>query len=140
MTATSHVDPRCYVALELSQAKWLVGALLPRRAKIILHTVQGGDAAGLAYPESGEGIKPAIESANLAAATLIAATPLSGDALQPYAAAIERLHPPRPQVARRTDRITAALGRALLGSPLFTRHVVIDRWFLRSKPPAVGRA
>ena len=46
MTATSH-DPRCYVALELSQAKWLVGALLPGRAKIILHTVRGGDAAGL---------------------------------------------------------------------------------------------
>ena len=39
MTATSHVDPRCYVALELSQAKWLVGAFLPGRAKIILHTV-----------------------------------------------------------------------------------------------------
>jgi len=92
-----------------------------------------GDAAGLAYPESGEGIKPAIESANLAAATLIAATPLSAEALQPYAAAIEQLHPPRPQVARRTDRITAALGRALLGSSLFTRHVVIERWFLRSK-------
>ena len=36
MTVTSHVDPRCYVALELSQAKWLVGAPLPRRAKIIL--------------------------------------------------------------------------------------------------------
>ena len=46
MTATFH-DPRCYVALELSQAKWLVGALLPGRAKIILHTVRGGDAAGL---------------------------------------------------------------------------------------------
>jgi len=44
MTATSH-DPRCYVTLELSQAKWLVGALLPGRAKIILHTVRGGDAA-----------------------------------------------------------------------------------------------
>jgi hypothetical protein len=40
------------------------------------------------------------------------------------------------QVARRTDRITAAIGRALLGSSFFTRHVVIDRWFLRSKPRA----
>jgi geranylgeranyl reductase family protein len=90
-----------------------------------------GDAAGLAYPESGEGIKPAIESANLAASTLIEANHVSADALRPYAAAIERLHPARPQVAHRTDRITAALGRALLGSPLFTRHVVLDRWFLR---------
>ncbi len=47
MTTKTHVDPRCYVALELSQAKWLVGALLPGRAKIVLHTVRGGDAAGL---------------------------------------------------------------------------------------------
>src|SRR4029453_11902606 len=95
-----------------------------------------GDAAGLAYPESGEGIKPAIESANLAAATLIGANLASDDALLPYAAAIERLHPPRPQLARRTDRLAAALGRALLGSSLFTRHVVLARWFLRSKPHA----
>jgi menaquinone-9 beta-reductase len=95
-----------------------------------------GDAAGLAYPESGEGIKPAIESANLAASTLINAKLASGDALLPYAAAIERLHPSRPQRARRTDRIAAALGRTLLGSSLFTRHVVLDRWFLRSKPRA----
>jgi geranylgeranyl reductase family protein len=90
-----------------------------------------GDAAGLAYPESGEGIKPAIESATLAASTLIATPRLSADALQPYAAAIARLHPPRPQGARRTDRLAAAVGRALLGSSLFTRHVVLDRWFLR---------
>ena len=93
-----------------------------------------GDAAGLAYPESGEGIKPAIESANLAASTLIGAKRASEDALLPYATAIEQQHPSRPQVARRTDRLTAAIGRALLGSSLFTRHVVIDRWFLRSKP------
>jgi menaquinone-9 beta-reductase len=92
-----------------------------------------GDAAGLAYPESGEGIRPAIESANLAASTLLGANLASDDALLPYARAIERLHPSRPQEARRTDRLTAALGRALLGSSLFTKHVVIDRWFLRTK-------
>jgi transposase len=38
---------RCHVALELSQAKWLIGALLPGRAKAILHAVRGGDAGGL---------------------------------------------------------------------------------------------
>ena len=38
---------RCYVALELGQAKWLVGALLPGRAKVTLHAVRGGDADGL---------------------------------------------------------------------------------------------
>jgi geranylgeranyl reductase family protein len=103
-----------------------------------------GDAAGLAYPESGEGIKPAIESANLAASTLINANGTSEEALRPFARAIEQLHPPRPQVAKRTDRIAAAVGRALLGSSLFTRHVVIDRWFLRSQqrvqPATAGRS
>jgi len=45
-----------------------------------------GDAAGLAYPQSGEGIRPAVESGLMAAATIIEA---NGDyrrqQLQPYA-------------------------------------------------------
>ena len=94
-----------------------------------------GDAAGLAYPESGEGIRPAIESGHLAAQTLIAANgrlrPV--DALQPYADAIRRLHPPAPVSSpSRFRAAVAAIGRMLLGSPTFTRRVVLDRWFLRA--------
>jgi transposase len=37
----------CYVALELSRAKWLVGALLPGRSKVLTMLVRGGDTAGL---------------------------------------------------------------------------------------------
>jgi transposase len=37
----------CYVALELSRTKWLVGALLPGRAKVITTLVPGGNAAKL---------------------------------------------------------------------------------------------
>jgi transposase len=37
----------CYVALELSRAKWLVGALLPGRSKVATVLVPGGDTAGL---------------------------------------------------------------------------------------------
>jgi transposase len=37
----------CYIALELSRAKWLVGALLPGRAKVITTLVPGGDTAAL---------------------------------------------------------------------------------------------
>src|SRR3712207_8680217 len=37
----------CYVALELSRAKWLVGALLPGRSKVTTTVVPGGDTAGL---------------------------------------------------------------------------------------------
>ena len=92
-----------------------------------------GDAAGLAFPESGEGIKPAIESGRLAADALIASGGrASVSALQPYADGILRRHPsttPRPVQVRGA---LAILGRALLRSPTFTRHVVLDRWFLRT--------
>jgi hypothetical protein len=47
MTTTNTTEPRCHVALELSRSRWLVGALLPGRAKVALHTVPGGDAHGL---------------------------------------------------------------------------------------------
>ena len=40
-------SPDCYVALELSRAKWLVGALLPGRSKVTTTMVPGGDTAGL---------------------------------------------------------------------------------------------
>src|SRR3712207_6176346 len=37
----------CYVALELSRAKWLVGALLPGRSKVTTTVVPGGDTTAL---------------------------------------------------------------------------------------------
>lgn len=92
-----------------------------------------GDAAGLAYPESGEGIRPAIESGRLAAQTLIDARGRhSVDDLQPYAAALGRLHPRVSATPAPLRAASAAIGRVLLGSPAFTRHVVLDRWFLRA--------
>jgi len=92
-----------------------------------------GDAAGLAYPESGEGIRPAIESGRLAAQTLIAARGRhSVDDLQPYSAALARLHPRVSATPAPLRGASAAIGRMLLGSSAFTRHVVLDRWFLRA--------
>lgn len=101
-----------------------------------------GDAAGLAYPESGEGIRPAIESAQLAAQTLIAAGARSRrDDLLPYEALMRRLHPPAAgRRSRVVQPIAAAIGRALLASPSFTRHVMLDRWFLRPSPAGVQSA
>ena len=96
-----------------------------------------GDAAGLAYPESGEGIRPAIESGLIAARTLIAAGGrVDRDALEPYAAEIRRRHPEAP-AAGRFRAATAAIGGLLLRSPMFTRHVVLDRWFLRTTSDAI---
>jgi transposase len=37
----------CYVALELSRARWLIGALLPGRSKVTTTLVPGGDPAAL---------------------------------------------------------------------------------------------
>lgn len=92
-----------------------------------------GDAAGLAYAESGEGIGPAIESGRLAAETLIAANGKDSAAdLQPYAQALMRRHPRvRPTPAPLRSAVVTA-GRVLMRSTLFTRHVVLDRWFLRA--------
>ena len=96
-----------------------------------------GDSAGLAYPESGEGIQPAIASGRLAAETLISADGrYSVEDLQPYAEALGRVHPPARRPAAPVRSASAVIGRVLLGSPLFsslfTRHVLLDRWFLRT--------
>jgi flavin-dependent dehydrogenase len=92
-----------------------------------------GDAAGLAYPESGEGIKPAIESALLGARVLAAAGGRTGMAdLVCYQDAIAQLHPLVRRSSPRVRSVQTVVGRALLGSALFTRHVVLDRWFLRT--------
>jgi flavin-dependent dehydrogenase len=91
-----------------------------------------GDAAGLAYPESGEGIRPAIESGRLAARTLVAAGGRASLAdLKPYANEVRRLYPPASRTPSPLRSAVAAAGRLLLSSPAFTRHVVLDRWFLR---------
>ncbi|HEU4927402.1 MAG TPA: NAD(P)/FAD-dependent oxidoreductase [Vicinamibacterales bacterium] len=91
-----------------------------------------GDAAGLAYPESGEGIRPAIESARVAAQIAIAAGGRYGEEdLRPYQAAISRLHPGVRRASAIARSVQTAIGGALLQSPAFTRHVILDRWFLR---------
>jgi geranylgeranyl reductase family protein len=92
-----------------------------------------GDAAGLAVPQSGEGIRPAIESGVMAAETLIASSgDYSATKLQGYetrlraraAAAVGAT--PAPAI----ERLSQQLGAWLLGRPWFVRHMVLDRWFL----------
>jgi geranylgeranyl reductase family protein len=91
-----------------------------------------GDAAGLAFPESGEGIGPAVDSGRLAAQTLIAADGrYSRERLGPYAEQTTLLHPQPKALPPWTRSPLAALGRLLLECPAFTRHVMLDRWFLR---------
>lgn len=95
-----------------------------------------GDAAGLAHPISGEGILPAIESARLAAETIIAAAgAYTRDRLEPYAAQLAR-HFDRRSLNMPTvpglSPVLRFIGARLLSNRLFSRHVVLDRWFLHT--------
>jgi menaquinone-9 beta-reductase len=100
-----------------------------------------GDAAGLAYPQSGEGIRPAVESGLMAAETLIGARgDYRRDRLVPYEDRIrERFGAPRSVAI--SDYLPAAFLRfaagKLLTSRWFTRHVVLDRWFLHAQVPSL---
>lgn len=93
-----------------------------------------GDAAGLAHPQSGEGIMPAIESALLAADTILAANgDYRPDKLGSYAIALAgRFSGANSKIPSSPvySRISRFLGARLLSSSWFTRHIVLDRWFL----------
>jgi len=104
-----------------------------------------GDAAGIAYSQSGEGIRPAIESGLLAACAILAAdgqynrTTLEnyrsllaarfGGSREGWAATIGR-HLPGPMIS--------SAAKLLLASKWFSRHVVLDHWFLRCNEPALN--
>lgn len=92
-----------------------------------------GDAAGLAYTQSGEGIRPAIESGLLAAQAIAgAADGRRGDALAAYQTAMQARFGRRGQAPNGLLPRAAitALGRRLLRTRWFSRHIVLDRWFL----------
>jgi geranylgeranyl reductase family protein len=101
-----------------------------------------GDAAGLAYAQSGEGIRPAIESSLMAAEVIVAA---GGD----YS--YERLAPYKQRIEARFGRrglsplerlvplwVKQAVGRRLLANPWFSRNVVLDKWFLHRDQAALA--
>ena len=98
-----------------------------------------GDAAGLAYPQSGEGIRPAVESGLMAAATIIGA---SGDyrrqQLLPYASRLAaRFGVATAPANAEPSSLRKLLAGILLGNRWFTRHVVLNRWFLHTQQPAI---
>lgn len=77
-----------------------------------------GDAAGLAYPQSGEGIRPAVESGLSAAKDILA------NRLSDY-------RTPKPQPWRHVpSALIGPAARLLLTTNWFVRNVVLDTWFL----------
>lgn len=112
--------------------------LYPRAARPLRHDgiLLVGDAAGLAYAESGEGIRPAVESGLLAAHTVVeAAGDYGATTLERYARALtSRLGPRRRSLAGRVlpAGLRRALAQRLLAREWFVRRVVQDRWFLHA--------
>jgi len=96
-----------------------------------------GDAAGLAYPESGEGIRPAIESGLMAAHTILAADgSYTLRNLAPYSqlldARLQKEHSRFETLAQLLPHgIREFAGRQLLRNRAFCQGVVMNRWFLR---------
>lgn len=98
-----------------------------------------GDAAGLAYTQSGEGIRPAIESALMAANVIKTAPDYSALSLQSYGERIaERFG------TRATDQqpgfevpewLKQPIASTLMRSHWFTRKVVTEKWFLHQEVP-----
>lgn len=91
-----------------------------------------GDAAGLAYPRSGEGIRPAVESGMLAARVILdAKLDYSATSLKRYEQGLEEIYGSRRQGKTLIPRsLIVAAGRYLMSTIWFTRHCVLDRWFL----------
>lgn len=104
-----------------------------------------GDSAGLAYSQSGEGIRTAVESGLLAAQAIIAADGIYtqaklanyrdllisqfGKSGEDWAMSIGR---------KLSPGLRQRCARVVLASGWFSRHIVLDRWFLHRNTPALN--
>lgn len=127
--------PACLSARFVGHA-YLLRAHAPRRV-VDDQVMLVGDAAGLAYRQSGEGIRPAVESGLLAADTLLAARGRFDRVnLEPYAQRLDDRFG-KPWRGRKPPDLIPAHWKALLGGwmlgvPWFARNVVFERWFLHA--------
>jgi flavin-dependent dehydrogenase len=107
---------------------------LARDASVLI-----GDAAGLAYPQSGEGIRPAVES-GLVTAEVIQTTDehYSRNRLAAYPEELVRrlgtTQEALETVAQHLpSKLRNACARLLFRNKTFCRRVVADMWFLRTR-------
>ena len=108
------------------------------------HVLLIGDAAGLAYPQSGEGIRPAVESGLLAARVIRDSHgDYSSESLASYHDAVEQRFGQRQPKSDFMERlpmgIKQTLASQLMKTKWFTRRIVTDRWFLQSHQNALTR-
>ena len=148
---SGHVDAFCEHLKQIGRIPNELPGKLMGHAYLLYHHAQRtmvkdrvmliGDAAGLAYPQSGEGIRPAVESALLAAQTILECRGnYSASQLRAYVDKVERQFgrrkPLEEKSASSSPRFRQALARLLMRSPWFSKNFLIKRWFLRtqSKP------
>lgn len=94
-----------------------------------------GDSAGLAYAQSGEGIRPAVESAFVAAQVI---RQLKGqytrDRLMDYSAIMQQhfgQRNPKPALLERLPQVVKQIvAGQLMKTHWFTGKVVLEKWFL----------
>ena len=99
-----------------------------------------GDSAGLASPQSGEGILPAVESALLAAETILGAGgEYQRENLEPYEERLSHRFGCRELPFPIPFRLVPPLGAALLSSPTLVRHLLLNRCFLRRNQRTLPR-
>jgi flavin-dependent dehydrogenase len=104
-----------------------------------------GDAAGLAYSQSGEGIRPAVESGLLAGKAILAADGENSPALCKTYNNLLAARFGKSQKEWAFDIgghlptwLVSSLSRFLLASRWFSRRVVLERWFLHCDEPALS--
>ena len=115
------------------------------RKMVADHVLLIGDSAGLAYPQSGEGIRPAVESSILAAEVISSCEgDYSEEKLKRYDALMQHRFGKRMAAPDLMERLPGFLKKIfasqLLKTRWFTRDVVVKQWFLQShqKPlPAI---
>ena len=104
-----------------------------------------GDAAGLACSQSGEGIRPAIESGLLAARAIVNARGDNTQALCKTYRGLLTTHFGKSQKEWAFDIgghlpawLVSPLSKFLFARRWFSRHVVLERWFLHCDEPALS--
>ena len=103
-----------------------------------------GDAAGLAHSPSGEGIRPAIESGLLAAKAILTAGGANSPTLSTtYRCLLEKRFG-RVQEdwafnigCHLPAQLVSSLAGMLMANQWFSRHVILDRWFLHGDEPTL---
>lgn len=96
-----------------------------------------GDSAGLAYAQSGEGIRPAVESGLIAADLILEAnSDFAAARLHPYTSRLQQRLSKRAGVAESLAKYAPRAlrnfaGRMLLRNEHFCRSTVVEQWFLR---------